>query len=71
MSDGHAGSNAKLIDDIDLSDICSQTTEGWIPIGSESEPYTGTFDGQGHTVSGVNIVESRKNGVGFFGKVYT
>lgn len=68
VSDGNAGSNAKLIDDIDLSDICSQTTEGWIPIGSESEPYTGTFDGQGYSISGLYI-NCSLNYCGLFGSL--
>ena len=63
-----AGKTVKLANDIDLNDKL------WIPIGIYNDSKThfkGTFDGQGHTVSGVNVVESRKNGVGFFGKVYT
>lgn len=63
-----AGKTVKLANDIDLNDKL------WTPIGiyNDSKTYfKGTFDGQGHTVSGVNVVESRKNGVGFFGKVYT
>lgn len=27
----------------------------WKPIGNSSTPFLGTFDGQGHTVSGINI----------------
>ena len=27
--------------------------ETWIPIGNDQNPYTGTFDGQGHTISGL------------------
>ena len=63
-----AGKTVKLANDIDLNDKL------WTPIGIYNDSKThfkGTFDGQGHTVSGVNVVESRKNGVGFFGKVYT
>ena len=42
--------NYILAQDIDLSGV-----EGFMPIGSEEEPFTGTFDGNGHTISGVNI----------------
>ena len=63
-----AGKTVKLANDIDLNN------ELWTPIGIYDDSKThfkGTFDGQNHIVSGLNVVESRKNGVGFFGKVYT
>lgn len=63
-----AGKTVKLANDIDLNN------ELWTPIGiyNDSEThFKGTFDGQNHTVSGLNVVESRKNGVGFFGKAFT
>ena len=49
-------------------------TKAWTPIGIYTDSKThfkGTFDGQNHTVSGVEVTEDRTNGVGFFGKVYT
>lgn len=54
--------------------ICDHTKqECWMtPIGSDSHPWTGTFDGKGHTISGFNIY-SVDNGllslkyVGLFG----
>ena len=49
-------------------------TKAWTPIGIYDDSKThfkGTFDGQNHTVSGVEVTENRTNGVGFFGKVYT
>ena len=63
-----AGKTVTLANDIDLNN------EKWTPIGSYSDSTThfkGTFDGQNHTVAGLNVVEYNKNGVGFFGKVYT
>ena len=41
-------------------------TNNWTPIGNSSQPFTGTFDGQGHTVSGI-FVNSGNNCQGFFG----
>ena len=38
----------------------------WTPIGTSSEPYTGTFDGTGHTISGIYINTS-ENYQGLFG----
>lgn len=42
-------------------------TGDWDPIGSDSSvSFAGTFDGDGHTISGVKIVSSETN-TGFFG----
>lgn len=63
-----AGKTVKLANDIDLNN------EKWTPIGSFNDATTqfkGTFDGQNHAVTGLKVEESRKDGVGFFGKVYT
>ena len=49
-------------------------TKAWTPIGiynNSKTHFKGTFDGQNHTVSGVEVTENRAKGVGFFGKVYT
>ena len=54
--------SAVLTADIDLSG------ETWTPIGSESTPYTGTFDGQGYTISGMTI-ENAESYSGLFGNV--
>lgn len=62
-----AGKTVKLANNIAL-------TKAWTPIGIYNDSKThfkGTFDGQNHTVSGVEVTENRTNGVGFFGKVYT
>ena len=63
-----AGKTVTLANNIDLNN------EKWTPIGSFNDATTqfkGTFDGQNHAVTGLKVEESRKNGVGFFGKVYT
>jgi filamentous hemagglutinin family protein len=33
-------------------------TGGWMPVGSASAAFTGTFDGDGHTISGLTIARS-------------
>ena len=43
--------------------------EQWTPIGNNSRPYTGTFDGGGHTVSGVYINTPNVSDQGLFGYV--
>ncbi len=40
----------------------------WTPIGTLSSPFNGTFDGRGHTVSGLYYENGREN-AGFFGCV--
>ncbi|MCQ2120496.1 MAG: hypothetical protein MJY78_01530, partial [Fibrobacter sp.] len=41
----------------------------WTPIGTDANPYIGTFDGQGHTVSGLYFNNDEMSNVGFFGAV--
>ena len=40
------------------------------PIGTKDNPYTGIFDGAGHIISNVKILESEEGPVGFFGYIY-
>lgn len=52
LTDGttqNAAASAVLTKSIDL------TGENWTPIGTSSKPYTGTFDGQNNTISGMKI----------------
>ena len=73
--------NAKLMNDIDLNpdmkiDEDGKVTNGkeldqWTPIGNSSQQYRGTFDGDGHTISGLYINSSSDNYQGLFGYVDT
>lgn len=56
---------AVLTTNIDL------TGEDWTPIGSSTTPYTGTFDGQGYTISGMKIENGSTNYQGFVGYLGT
>ena len=59
---------AELTEDIDLSRVCGEDSS-WTPIGSNSDnAYTGTFDGQGHTIEGLYI-DSSETYAGLFGVV--
>ncbi len=40
---------------------------GFIPIGTESEPFTGSLDGNGYTISGLWMDRSTEDDVGLFG----
>lgn len=59
--------NITLTADIDL------TGETWTPVGM-NRPYSGTFNGQGHTITGLNISSSSEtvalfNNIGGAGKI--
>ncbi len=62
----NAGACAKLTADIDLSPVCGKSIGNWTPIASKeagysaSAGYTGTFDGDGHTLSGLFIDNGTK-----------
>ena len=59
----HYGYTGELAADIDLSHI-----QYWTPIGVDDHPFTGTFDGNGYAITGLNIPPSLLlNNVGLFG----
>ena len=70
-----SAANAKIVvEKIDASasnpensDYDAQTT-AWTPIGNSRSPYTGTFDGNGCTITGLTI-ESEFDSIGLFGYV--
>ncbi|MBR4150573.1 MAG: hypothetical protein IKR08_04265, partial [Firmicutes bacterium] len=43
------------LDALMTADITGYGGYVWIPIGSEEHPYTGTFDGGGHTIDGISV----------------
>ena len=55
-------SDGQLVDETDA-------LAEWTPIGSESAPFNGTFDGQGHTISGLYINQPKADEQGLFGYV--
>ena len=66
VSSGGNATNCKLMADIDLS-YTDITTANWEPVGTEENPYTGTFDGNGHSLGHLIIVQKGKTNVGFIG----
>ncbi len=62
VNSGTAYIDGKLAEDIAL------TAENWYSIGSGKNPYIGTFDGNGKTVSGIKLNASRDE-QGFFGNI--
>ncbi|WP_295219073.1 GLUG motif-containing protein, partial [Ruminococcus sp.] len=75
VNNGEGSLNAVLTADIsvnegDVSGCDGNKAEGWrdwTPIGSVSKIYSGTFDGQNHTVSGLYFNDNWANYVGLFG----
>ncbi|WP_284141611.1 GLUG motif-containing protein [Virgibacillus sp. LDC-1] len=53
-----------LMNDIDLSGINGDGF--WVPIGTRSSPFMGTFDGNGHTIRNINIFRYGSDEVGLF-----
>lgn len=71
----------RQINDIDLSDSYAQTgtdTDKFIhnnggkfyaPIGTETSPFDGVYDGQGYKITGVKSDRGNENNIGVFGVV--
>ena len=60
-----------LTQDIDMTAATSRNGDyyndglGWQPIGSASTPFTGTFDGRNHTITGMHINRADESYIGF------
>lgn len=69
--DTYEGKTIYLMNDIDLSTVCSTTIGTWAPIGNyganTSHVFKGTFDGDNHTISNLYINTSQAY-QGLFGK---
>lgn len=60
----YQGVTVYLTEDIDLAPTRSESN--WTPIGTNKNPFKGTFDGQDHTISNLTITGYNSN-QGFFG----
>lgn len=58
----NCAAKAVLLNDIDMVNMSS-----WQPIGTENKPFTGTFDGQGHSIRNL-VIKTGKGFSGLFGK---
>ena len=72
VNSGLEGKNG-LLDSLEYNET-GEVTNGesftsWTPIGNSSNQYTGTFDGQEHTISGLYFFNTRTGYVGLFGTV--
>ena len=59
--DSFKGKTVMLTNDMDLSD------KDWTPIGKSGKPFSGTFDGDGHTISNLKTGRSWLSDIGLFG----
>ncbi len=70
---GNTSANAILTADIVVNEgtVTESSTDArvWTPIGNWSNKYTGTFDGNDYTVSGLYFNDSEVHYVGFFGVI--
>ncbi len=63
VNGGETSANAALNIDLDMQGY----EDNFTPIGMEKKPYTGKFNGNGHTISNLHV--TGKNNVGLFGTV--
>ena len=75
--EAYIGKNFVLTNDILLNDttnwkLWNETTglsQTWTPIGTETNPFKGNFDGEGFSVSGIYISDSTLQNQGLFGYI--
>ncbi|MBN1604649.1 MAG: hypothetical protein JW915_23775 [Chitinispirillaceae bacterium] len=63
----HLHKNFILMSDIDLNVAPFNKDSGWVPIGSEQNPFTGRFDGNSHQIHWLYINRNGTDGCGLFG----
>ena len=63
----HSDKHFRLANDVDLTAYLSGNTSGWNPIGTQANPFAGTFHGGGYKVTGLTISRSAADYVGLFG----
>lgn len=74
VNGGNTAINGELTADIAVNDSIETNSRGirkWTPIGNRLIHYTGTFNGNGNTISGVYFNNSRESYVGLFGYIGT
>ena len=64
-----SGKTVLLMNDIDLSGYANWTPISW-PKLSGSAPFSGVFDGQGYSITGLKISRNNEDYVGLFGYTY-
>lgn len=62
------GKTVCLMNDLDLGSVCGDGVGSWEPIGTSTNPFKGTLEGNNNTITGLYI-NSTSNEQGLFGKV--
>ena len=59
----------KLMSDIDLTSFQEDNypNQGWLPIGTNSSPFKGIFEGNNHKITGLSINRTSNDYTGFWG----
>jgi len=61
--------NYTLMNDIDMTAFTA-SGDGWIPVGTAAEPFTGILDGNGHAITGLRIYKYPQNTTSFVGGLF-
>ncbi len=61
----------KVMNDIDLTEWIQDESpkQGWAPIGTETTPFTGTFEGNNKSIIGLYINKPNVDNIGLFGYI--
>ena len=62
----YKGQTVYLMQDIDLSEICTEELGTWEPIGTAETKFAATFDGQYHVIKNLYINTKEHQTLGFF-----
>ena len=54
--------------DADSGDTYWKNGNGWVPIGDEDDPFTATFEGNGHSITNLFIDRPDEDEIGLFGQ---
>ena len=68
VNGGNKGIHGVLMNDIDMSTVCSATIGNWTPIGNQTNSFGGYFDGRGFTVKNLYFDDENASSVGLFGE---
>lgn len=63
----YEGKHIKLMDDINMGEKYGADKGNWTPIGNKNNKFSGTFDGDGHTVTELYINGDKLTEQGLFG----
>ncbi len=68
----YGGKTVTLKANLNLEQVCSEKLGNWIPIGRPNLAFSGNFEGNNYTISGVYINDEKTeiNDYGLFGTVY-